>query len=98
VSTAREVGGGVRRQIDDRLGCVGPAAPALPLVELHDEVAIGIEQSPCPRAEGAPRPAVEEHGRLPGRIAGRLPVHEVSVADVEVAAVERLRHRMWLHP
>jgi hypothetical protein len=41
---------------------------------------------------------VEEHGRLPGRIAGRLPVHEVSVADVEVAAVERLRHRMWLHP
>ena len=43
-----QVGRRVRREVDDGFGGVRRAASALALVELDDQVALGIEHPPCP--------------------------------------------------
>src|SRR5450830_91482 len=61
------------------------SAPAL--VEQNDAVFLGIEQLPVRWPTAATGTAVQKHHRLASRIAAHLPVHLMTVADIEHAAI-----------
>ena len=87
----------VAREIDVGLGGVrrAPSAPAL--IEEHDAIRRGVEEPRMPgRAPGA-RTAVEHHGRFAERVAARLPIHAVAVADVEHPVPVGIDPRIQVH-
>ena len=86
-----EVGSGVRRQVRGRLRSMRRAAATLALIELHDEVTLGIEQSPGVGRHAAAGTTVQDQRRLARRVARRLPVDLMAVTDIEHAGRDGLR-------
>ena len=84
----------VGRQVNDRLGGVRCASSALPLIELHQQVPIGIEHPPGAIRHTAAGSTVQDHRRLAVGVPGRLPIDAMTVADVEHSIDERLGHRI----
>ncbi len=80
----------VARQVDVGPARVRGAPAAVPLVEQDDPVRLRIEQPRLPRRAARARPAVQHDCGLAKRIPACLPVHEVAVAHVEQAVLERL--------
>ena len=78
-----------RRSASGSLAC-GVRASAAALVEQHDAVALGVEESPVPGRGARARSAVQEHDRLALGVAALLPVDAVAVADDEHAGLVRL--------
>ena len=85
-----EVVGRVRRHVDRGVARVREAAAAATLVEQDDAVSLRVEVAAASRAAAGAGPTVHDEGRLPGRVATRLPVDEVVVAHVEQPLVVRL--------
>src|SRR5262245_40462314 len=85
---------GVRREIDVRITGVRRAPAGVALIEEHDAIPARIEQTTLPRRRARPGAAVQEHGWLPGWIAGLLPVHPVPITDIEHPGAIRLNERV----
>src|SRR5262249_49089368 len=88
---------GVDAHVGRGIARVRGALPIAALVELHNQVAIGIEVAPATRSEtGAGAPVDYQRG-FAVRIAAGLPVDEVVITDFEQAVRERLNGRIRLH-
>ena len=85
-----QVGRGVGRQVDGGRPRVRRAPAAVPLVQLHHEVGLGVEPPAAPRRAARAGAAVQDHGGLALAVAGQLPVQAVALADVEHALVEHV--------
>src|SRR5690606_7720026 len=72
------------------------AAPAPALVERDDSIAPRVEEAPRVPVSAPARSAVHEQRGLAARIAALLVIDAVSVADVEIAGLERLDRRIQL--
>ena len=59
------------------------APPTTALVELHDQVAVGVEVASATRAETGARPTMDYQRGFAVRITTGLPIHEVVITDLE---------------
>jgi hypothetical protein len=82
-----EMGRSVDRQVGGGVLCRRSAPAGAPLVEEHDAVPAGVEEPRPPGRAARPRTAVEDHGRLPGRVAADLIVEALPVPNLEPALV-----------
>lgn len=89
-----QVVGGVGGQVDIRGACMGRAATAVALNVEDDPVAVGIEEAAVPRGAAGAGAAVEDEGGLALGVAAGPPIQDMSVADVESAAVVGLEYRI----
>jgi hypothetical protein len=73
------------------------ALPTAALVELHNEVAIGVEVTPTAGAAAGAGATVDHQRGLAVPVAACLPVDEVVICHLEEPLRERLHRRIWLH-
>src|SRR6202011_6112390 len=73
------------------------ATPAATLVEQHDAVHVGIEIAPRARSTARSRAAVKKKRGLAVRVPATLPIHPVSVAHIDRAAVVGVDRRAERH-
>ena len=92
-----QVVGRVGGHVDGGVARVREAAAAATLVEQDDPVSLGVEVAAASGAAARAGAAVHDERRLAGRVAARLPVDEVAVADVEQPVVVRLDRRERRH-
>jgi hypothetical protein len=85
---------GIRRQVYCGVTGQGPAAATPSLVEDDRHVARGIIISPTVRGSWRTRTAVQPHRRETIGRAHDLPIHGMTVANVEVAAIVWLDGRV----
>jgi hypothetical protein len=81
--SASRVPGGVVAHVGGGIAGVGCAPPASALVEQDQPVAIRVEVLAPAGLAPPPGTAVHEQGGFAAGVAAALPVHAVSVADVE---------------
>ena len=89
--------GGVGRQVGRGVTGVRGAAPTPTLVELDDQVRLGIEQPPPPRRGPRPGPAVDDDRRPAVGVARGLPVDPLAVTNLQHPRLERLNGGKSLH-
>src|SRR5688572_10857680 len=78
----------VGHEVPGRVGVeagIGPRAPAPPLVEQEQPIAVGVEELPMNGAASAARSAMEEDGGLSLRISAEFPIDRMAVSDLDPA-------------
>ncbi|MDX1696942.1 MAG: hypothetical protein R3308_01580, partial [Thiohalobacterales bacterium] len=72
----------------------GERAPAAPLVEPHDAITTGIEETPVIKLAGCARATVHENGRQTVGVPAFLDVQGVAVTHVNGVGAIRLNRRV----
>jgi hypothetical protein len=88
---------GIGDEMPRRVGLergVRRAAAASALIEQHDAIARGVEESPVVGGTTAAGPAVKKERGVPLGIAAHFPVHVVAIADGQPAVFVRLDRRV----